>query len=528
MDVRKRFCFDNPEDAYWNENSGETNIANKNLVKQRNELLSNWSFFDDVDELENGDNVASARAALDELLIDDVNDLMHNVNSDMRKCETENTSENDSGSMLERNSCFSDWDDKQGSSNSYNKISEVPDTRKSSIAEFPHKAPSVSSFSVDSTQLDYTRLKSEHRKLQKYLEVVRAERFQPLKSQEIVMRLIKREPVSLDLLRTKEEKMDLIDYGIQYGHQDVIVKILIFLKSTLKSSLFREILLLKSEAAKAFINYLYESEDYEELTTTLYALGKVSEAAMVEFYLASRKRVPEQKIEALKKTVNSGFSDPSLCDSKNIVNNYIDLLERQLVVEMADNVIIKNDKSHIFKEFPRKCILPGTSLYDTIYYCSLYHYTLPENEYSSPLSIKKAFSISEKEYTYCSIAALAKTSSWSDIDNLITSKTLLGGKKITCLFSWKLFFKIVTQHQMPPKTYLEKWLLAVEPVEEREKIANLKTIKDHINFDIISKDDEKSGRERQISGMFAKINKQVEVRKISEAFKSSPIFGRKN
>lgn len=312
-------------------------------------------------------------------MINDVNDLVvHKVNSDTTKSETENTSENDSNSIIEHNSSFSDWDDKHESSNSFSKILDVPHTSKSSTVEFSNKAQSISSFSADSTQLDYTRLKSEHRKLQKYLEVVRAERFQPLKSQEIVMRLIKREPVSLDLLRTKEEKMDLIDYGIQYGHQDVIVKILIFLKSTLKSSLFREILLLKSEAAKAFISYLYESEDYEELTNTLYALGKVGEAAMVEFFLASRKRVVEQKVQALKQTINSGFSDPGLCDSRNIVKDYVDLLERQLVIEMADNVIIKNDKCQLFKEFPRKCILPGNSLYNTIYYCSLYHYTLPE------------------------------------------------------------------------------------------------------------------------------------------------------
>uniref|UniRef100_A0A0K0EHD3 Spermatogenesis-defective protein 39 homolog n=1 Tax=Strongyloides stercoralis TaxID=6248 RepID=A0A0K0EHD3_STRER len=528
MDVRKRFCFDNPEDAYWNENSGETNNINKRLTKLYNKASSNWSFFDDIGDLESENDSVSVPAALDNLLIDDVNDLVQKANSDIIKSETENTSENDSSSVIEHNSSFSDWDDKHESSTSFSKILDPPHTSKSSIVEFSNKAQSISSFSVDSTQLDYTRLKSEHRKLQKYLEVVRAERFQPLKSQEIVMRLIKREPVSLDLLRTKEEKMDLIDYGIQYGHQDVIVKILIFLKSTLKSSLFREILLVKSEAANAFINYLYESEDYEELSNTLYALGRVSEAAMIEFFLASRKRVVEQKIHALKQTINSGFSDPGLCDSKNIVKDYIDLLERQLVIEMADNIIIKSDKCQIFKEFPRKCILPGSSLYDTVYYCSLYHYTLPENEYSSPLSIKGVFSICDKEYAYLSIAALAKTSSWSDIDALITSKKLLGGKKTVCLFSWKLFFNIVTKYQIPPKMYLEKWLCAVESLEEKEKIANSKPIKNCIDFDFLSKDNEKSGREKQISGMFAKINKQVEVRKISEAFKSSPIFGRKS
>uniref|UniRef100_A0A0N4ZYN7 Vps16_C domain-containing protein n=1 Tax=Parastrongyloides trichosuri TaxID=131310 RepID=A0A0N4ZYN7_PARTI len=528
MDIRKRFYFDNPEDAYWNENSSESNSESKKSSKSYERPSSSRSFFDDIgDSEDNKNHIASARAALDELFNNDTDEFMfRDVNTDVTKSGTVHTSEGDNNSLFDHNSLsISDWDDKHEISNS---LDNIPQTPKSSMIEMSQKTQSISSFSADSTQLDYTRLKSEHKKLQKYLEVVKAERFRPMRPQEIVMRLIKREPVSMDLLRTKEEKMDLIDYGIQYGHQDVIVKILLFLKATLKSSLFREILLIKSEAAKAFICYLYEAEDFEELTNTLYALGKGGEAAMVEFYLASRKRIPEHKVQALKQTMNSGFSDPTLSDSKSIVSDYIDLLERQMIIEMADNVIIKNDGIPLFVEFPKTFVLPGHSLYDTIYYCSLYHFSLPENEYSSPLSIKNAFSIPDKEYSFLAIQGLAKAGLWSDIDGLITTKRLLGRKKTACLFSWKLFFKLVTRYQIPPKVYLEKWLLAIDSMEERKKIANQEKIKNYINIELFLKEDEKVIQERQISGMFAKINKQVEVKKISEAFKSSPIFGRRN
>lgn len=103
-----------------------------------------------------------------------------------------------------------------------------------------------------------------------------------------------------------------------------------FIKSTLTNSLFREILLFKPEAADAYILYLKEAREYDELIETLYALGKSEKAAMFELMLANNKRQPEVKLQAVKKCLLNGFSDPSLSKEAEYIKDYIDLLDRKV------------------------------------------------------------------------------------------------------------------------------------------------------------------------------------------------------
>lgn len=94
--------------------------------------------------------------------------------------------------------------------------------------------------------------------------------------------------------------------------------------------IFREVLLFKPEAAKAYMTYLKDSGEYDELIESLFSLGRSDEAAMLEFSLACKKRQPEAKVQALKKCLVSGFSDPTLSHEAGYIKDYIDLLETQI------------------------------------------------------------------------------------------------------------------------------------------------------------------------------------------------------
>ncbi|VDM66874.1 unnamed protein product, partial [Strongylus vulgaris] len=245
---------------------------------------------------------------------------------------------------------------------------------------------SVSSLPSDAHRLDldYSRLRAEHRKLQRHLEAsqfflaVRHDRYRAPEVKEAVRRLLKGDPVSLEWYRSKEEKVQLLDAAIDIVDGNVILAVsrafvVLFLKNTLMDSIFRDLLLRKPQAAEEYISYLKITRDYDELTTTLFALGRNADAAMIEFSAAIRHQVADQKVQALKKCVRSGFSDPLLMPEAAVVNDYIGLLEQQLPINVADD----QSRNPAFTAFPKNASLVGRSVIATYYYCCLYHYDDP-------------------------------------------------------------------------------------------------------------------------------------------------------
>lgn len=338
---------------------------------------------------------------------------------------------------------------------------------------------SVSSLPSDANRLDldYSRLKAEHRKLQRHLEAVRHDRYRAPDVREAVRRLLKGDPVSLEWYRSKEEKAQLLDAAIDIVDSNVILAVVLFLKNTLMDSLFRDLLLRRSQAAEEYIAYLKVTRDHEELTTTLFALGRNADAAMVEFSAALRHQVPDQKVQALKKCARSGFSDPQLAAEAAVVNDYVSLLERQMPINVADD----QSKNAIFTAFPKNASLVGKSVIATYYYCCLYHYDVPVHSLANPVGIRESFRITDKEAVWTSVSALAKQSRWPDVERVLQPKTLLGAlqsratlnsPKLSCPFSWQNLFHILyINSAAPPKDLSCRILRAVSDADQRLKLA---------------------------------------------------------
>ncbi|KIH58082.1 hypothetical protein ANCDUO_11718 [Ancylostoma duodenale] len=356
---------------------------------------------------------------------------------------------------------------------------------------------SVSSLPSDAHRLDldYSRLRAEHRKLQRHLETslaniqaVRHDRYRAPDVKEAVRRLLKGDPVSLEWYRSKEEKVQLLDAAIDIVDGNVVL----FLKSSLMDSLFRDILLRKPQAAEEYIAYLKITRDYDELTTTLFALGRNADAAMVEFSAAIRHQVADQKVQALKKCVRSGFSDPLLVSEAGVVSDYISLLERQIPINVADD----QSKNAIFTAFPKNASLVGKSAIATYYYCCLYHYDDPlrrrlglktehdpadEHALANPGSVRDSFRITDKEAVWTSVSALAKQSRWPDVERVLQPKSLLGAlqnraalnsPKLSCPCSWQNLFHILhSSSTAPPKDLSCRILRAVNDADMRLKLA---------------------------------------------------------
>ncbi|VDM92034.1 unnamed protein product, partial [Onchocerca ochengi] len=201
------------------------------------------------------------------------------------------------------------------------------------------------------------------------------------------------------------------------------------------------------------------------------ALNRTEEVALVLYSVACRKQ-PSERIVYLKKCLNSCSAVSSLVAFSKSVNEYIDLLERQIIIEDADEALIKEEGSKIFQQYPKTVTLIGRPVLTTLYYSCLYHFDLPVNAYASPLSIKEFFNITEKQYAWTTISALTRLKRWNDIEKVLMSKKLLGGVKIHCPFGWRHLFTIISSNEQPPKEILCKFLRAIPDLNERQRLAN--------------------------------------------------------
>ncbi|VDK82958.1 unnamed protein product [Litomosoides sigmodontis] len=247
--------------------------------------------------------------------------------------------------------------------------------------------------------------------------------------------------------------------------------VVLVLERSLETSIFLEILKQKSVAAHHYIAYLKDIKNFDQLTSTLLALNRVEEVALVLYSVACRKQ-PNERIIYLKKCLNSCSDIPSLEAFSKSVNEYIDLLERQIIIEGADESLIKEGKNKLFQQYRKTITLIGQPVLTTLYYSCLYHFDLPVNSYASPLSIKEFFNMTEKQYAWMAVSALSRSKRWDDIEKVLMSKKLLGGIKIHCPFAWHYLFTIISSDGQPPKETLCKLLRAIPDISERLCLAN--------------------------------------------------------
>lgn len=452
--LKKKFTFDDPQDSYWNESGSNSS-----------------SLFDDLPSKQ-----WAARAALDNLFESAETPKARPVLSGAPDAHT-----GGGDAAVKLASAPTQARDKIVDEFINNRTSALKIDNTSS----PNKAPSVvSECSISSLpsdahrlDLDYSRLRAEHRKLQRHLETVRHDRFRALDVTETVRRLLRGDPVSLEFYRSKNDKAALLDAALVCVDDNTIHTVLLFLKQTLSDSIFRDMLLRKKEAADQYVSYLKMIKDTDELITTLFALGRNADAAMAEFSAAIRQKIPEQKVQSLRKCTQSAFSDPLLAAEASIVNDYVSLLERQIPIEKAD----EHSRSAIFQNYPKNGSLVGQSAVSTLYYSCLYHYDLPANSLASPGSLRDCLRLSEKEFAWTCVSALVRQSRWPDVERVLQPKSimgalqnrgLLGSVKLNCPFSWQNLFLILhTNTSQPPKDFSCRILRAVSDQELRLKLA---------------------------------------------------------
>lgn len=315
--------------------------------------------------------------------------------------------------------------------------------------------------------MDIEQMQQEIQQLKRRLLAAKRERWTQLPVDLTLRRIVKGEPYSLEHYRALEDKLGLLDKAVALMDGNAITAAVLHLKATVKRTTFQNELMLRPVAANHFLSYLRGHYDHVELVDTLSMLGRTEEAAIMKYKLACSSGDPGTKVSMLKTCLRAHFeADPVLSGDKVLVREQVDLLERQRPIEDSDARQEAEGKTRIFQEFPRRSTLVDMPVTTTLFYCCLYHYHLPENNFASPLSIKKKHELPERQYLWTAISARAKARGWTDIEQLLTAKGWFGGKKMKAAIGFDKVVEILHKFQAPHEI-VYKYLDLVDDLETR-------------------------------------------------------------
>ena len=243
----------------------------------------------------------------------------------------------------------------------------------------------------------------------------------------IIRSIINGENYYLHHIKSKEDKIRLLDIAIDSCDGDAIITIILFMKQTLNAKIFKNEVSNRTEAINQYVNYLRLTAQWNELISFQSMLGRSDEAAITAYTQAIRPKLLSSKISNLKRCrdlyCNSFNSHSELKFIFDTINEQVDLLERQQPIERDDQKTedTQLDPTSMFVQVPRSCLV-NQSVISTLKYCCIYHPTVPNTFLASPEAIRNAYALNSKQYTWTCLRAVAICQRWPDVDRLFETK----------------------------------------------------------------------------------------------------------
>lgn len=336
-------------------------------------------------------------------------------------------------------------------------------TESASISDVISNTPQVSI-------TEYNKLKAEIRRLKKDQQTSKGKARVP-SVPETVKKIIRGEPYTLEVYKSLEDKLSLLDCSVSMHDGNAITTAVLFLKKTVKQRILHEVLRPRPKALKHLAKYLKEHFDYTELTELYRSVGEYEKAAMLQLNQAIKSKDPGVRLTKLKYIYRNSFDGfPELAEQTKYLKEYIDLLNRQLDIEDKDARDELEKKNQALVAHPRQAPLPLCSMIITLYYCCRYHFGEPENVPSSPLAIRSTFKLTDKQYEWTVLSARAKLKQWKGLEQMFQSKSLFGSVKMKSAVGFDHVVESLHQHGAPEEV-LRTYLNYIDDKTERLSLA---------------------------------------------------------
>lgn len=268
-----------------------------------------------------------------------------------------------------------------------------------------------------------------------------------------INKLLLGKPCSLSIYKSLKEKRDLLDEAISCGNGDAILQVTLFLKSSLKPSLFNQILKTRPIAVDHYVEYLRTTMKIGEASEILVSMGRNQESAIVQFKATVSSKNVIQKLEKLK-NIQELFNQPG-CNPflAQQVSNYTKLLELQI-----------NDRLY----FQPHDILEK-SVIETLFFCceKFNKWSDPTaNSVTNPYKIVESCGVTPAQFEWIALNERGKSQAWRDIEGLFEKKSVLKKKNFTIHIPLELAI-IRLHHLRAPQAVLNSFLEHVYEPQRR-------------------------------------------------------------
>ncbi|CRL02263.1 CLUMA_CG015191, isoform A [Clunio marinus] len=268
-----------------------------------------------------------------------------------------------------------------------------------------------------------------------------------------INKLLLGKPCSLSIYKSLNEKEDLLDKAILCGNGDAILRIVLFLKNSLKTSLFNQILETRPIAVDHYVNYLNTTMRIGEASEILKIMGRNQEAAMIQFKASVSSKNVITKLEKLK-NIRELFDQPC-CNPflSQQLSNFITLLELQI-----------NERLYFHPHD-----IMEKSVIETLYYCcqKFQKWSDPSfNSSTNPFKLAINYAITPSQFEWVAINERGKSQAWRDIEGLFQKKSVIKKKSFTIHIPLELAI-IRLYNLRAPQAVLNSFLQHVDDPERR-------------------------------------------------------------
>lgn len=257
---------------------------------------------------------------------------------------------------------------------------------------------------------------------------------------------------SLAIYKSLREKEDLLDSAVASGDGNTILQVIVFLKSTLKPSLFNRVLKAHSVAINHYVNYLIETQALSDAMDVLNSVGRHQEALLYRFRHTCQTDNIIVKLDQLK-NIETGLNtcNPFLAQQ---TMNYANILQFQINERLRFQ---PHDVLH-------------KSVIETLYYaCEKFpkwSEPLSVTSSSNPFHMVDQYSIAESQFEWIALNERAKAQAWRDIEKLFEKKSVL--KKKAFVIHIPLDLAILRLHYLrAPQAMLNSFLQHLDDHERR-------------------------------------------------------------
>lgn len=296
--------------------------------------------------------------------------------------------------------------------------------------------------------------------LEREIERLKVIRWQSPTIPDTINRLLLGQSCSLDWYKSLAEMRALLDAAIATNDGNCVMAILLHIRRSIEHTLMMGILVKRPAAMRQYCCFLRQLEAWKELTSVYRVLGDYVSLGYLKLVQCESEESVQTRIDLVRSCHIMFKNNFDLQENAYFVEEYGKLLEKQMRIEEADGrgrAVMRQTDSVLFH-----------SLTTTLLYCCRKHWNEPENRTCSPEGLKKLFQISDKQYFQMSLLALAINRKWSEIEALLTTKSVLRKKKKSPIG----FERVVkTLAKRAPDDILAQYLNEVEDLESRLQLA---------------------------------------------------------